>query len=479
MQQQQANAENGSLREGFLQELLAGASCRNKNKGTITRGGRFCFGMPPRQVLPRRMPDSQEEAQDNSSNDELPRSSERPGGHSRFDIARTQPYELKACEAEKLLAEQWICPVCLDLCHNPVVLDGCSHFVCFSCTERVPKGDSADGGEEQSEGRSAERKLLFRCPVCRGKVYGFRSLRENIVAWRMYSLVKIVCPCACPWTGAIVDLEKHLADCPNNDSTTLHSSKRHRSGGTENSVASRSDSAEAPAPTPPAAAASAVETSTSTSARTTVDTDGHPTVSSMDSSKLLHCRVRRGRDWMWADQDIFSGNSGWIVRVLAGGWVTVVWDNAAAGGSTKLTMNNYRMGAEGGMFDLNVCGVSQPLGPDVDPLQRTLTLYKEGKLAGCSVVRHAASWKWDDQDRRIGGTESAPSLASDARGIVLRSPMERRGWVSVIWSHGYINEYRVVDEKNCDIEVVAVNADHVATRSQAESEASSRVPADM
>eukprot|EP00002_Diphylleia_rotans_P001660 TRINITY_DN10938_c0_g1_i5.p1 TRINITY_DN10938_c0_g1~~TRINITY_DN10938_c0_g1_i5.p1 ORF type:complete len:638 (-),score=94.40 TRINITY_DN10938_c0_g1_i5:335-2248(-) len=66
-------------------------------------------------------------------------------------------------------------------------------------------------------------------------------------------------------------------------------------------------------------------------------------------------KVRRGKDWKWADQDGGAGKTGTLVQSDSAGWWKVKWD-------TSGNSNNYRVGAEG-KYDLEYAS-----GPPTPPI---------------------------------------------------------------------------------------------------------------
>ena len=61
---------------------------------------------------------------------------------------------------------------------------------------------------------------------------------------------------------------------------------------------------------------------------------------------IVGSRVMRGVDWKWKDQDGTPTGEGTVTGELHNGWMDVTWDHG--------TSNSYRMGAEGGRFDLKL-----------------------------------------------------------------------------------------------------------------------------
>lgn len=127
-------------------------------------------------------------------------------------------------------------------------------------------------------------------------------------------------------------------------------------------------------------------------------------------------RVRRGRDWIWDDQD--DNMAGTIIGHKQRGFVTVEWDSGRKG--------KYRMGAEDS-YDLR--SVDEP------------RFLPEGMLGAVGVsCRRGPDWEWDNQD---GG--------EDQVGIVFK--IEDSGVIHVRWQNGKRGNYRYGIHGKFDIEM--------------------------
>ncbi|XP_033749308.1 uncharacterized protein LOC117333997 [Pecten maximus] len=127
-------------------------------------------------------------------------------------------------------------------------------------------------------------------------------------------------------------------------------------------------------------------------------------------------RVRRGRDWIWDDQD--DNMAGTIIGHKQRGFVTVEWDSGRKG--------KYRMGAEES-YDLR--SVEEP------------RFLPEGMLGAVGVCcRRGPDWEWDNQD---GG--------EDQVGIVFK--IEDNGVIHVRWQNGKRGNYRYGIHGKFDIEM--------------------------
>ncbi|XP_045216800.2 uncharacterized protein LOC123566600 isoform X2 [Mercenaria mercenaria] len=87
--------------------------------------------------------------------------------------------------------------------------------------------------------------------------------------------------------------------------------------------------------------------------------DSLRSVTVTDEPRVLHeemiaegCRVKRGKDWRYPDQDGGAGNLGYVYSVKQNGIVSVRWDNG-----DKYT---YKFGAEG-KFDLEIVGHNEEI----------------------------------------------------------------------------------------------------------------------
>ncbi|XP_060066674.1 uncharacterized protein LOC132546961 [Ylistrum balloti] len=127
-------------------------------------------------------------------------------------------------------------------------------------------------------------------------------------------------------------------------------------------------------------------------------------------------RVRRGRDWVWDDQD--DNMAGTIIGHKQRGFVSVEWDSGRKG--------KYRMGAEDS-FDLR--SVDEP------------RFLPEGMLGAVGVCcRRGPDWEWDNQD---GG--------EDQVGVVFK--IEDNGVIHVRWQNGKRGNYRYGIHGKFDIEM--------------------------
>ncbi|OWF46887.1 HERC2-like protein 3 [Mizuhopecten yessoensis] len=127
-------------------------------------------------------------------------------------------------------------------------------------------------------------------------------------------------------------------------------------------------------------------------------------------------RVRRGRDWVWDDQD--DNMAGTVIGHKQRGLVAVEWDSGRKG--------KYRMGSEDS-FDLR--SVDEP------------RFLPEGTLGAVGVCcRRGPDWEWENQD---GG--------EDQIGVVFK--IEDNGVIHVRWQNGKRGNYRYGIHGKFDIEM--------------------------
>lgn len=136
----------------------------------------------------------------------------------------------------------------------------------------------------------------------------------------------------------------------------------------------------------------------------------------------LGSRVKRGRDWIYPDQDKF-GPGTVIGHSKKDGWLNVEWD---AGSIYK-----YRYGStdlKPDKFDVQVCNEPR-------------ILRDELIATGCNVTR-GPDWVWNDQDGGTGNIGSVLRVGSD--GIVLVQWENGRRRIYRFGNHGFF------DLKICD-----------------------------
>lgn len=136
----------------------------------------------------------------------------------------------------------------------------------------------------------------------------------------------------------------------------------------------------------------------------------------------LGTRVKRGRDWIWDDQDSLGPGTviGHCERV---GWLTVEWDNGLR--------NIYRYGTtrlESDVYDVQVCNEPR-------------ILRNEAISTGCQVQR-GQDWEWKNQNGDTGSIGSVVTVVEN-------------GDVLVRWQNGFLGQYRFgrngkFDLKICD-----------------------------
>ncbi|XP_034324654.2 uncharacterized protein [Magallana gigas] len=135
----------------------------------------------------------------------------------------------------------------------------------------------------------------------------------------------------------------------------------------------------------------------------------------------LGSRVKRGRDWIWNDQDGY-GPGTVIIHCTDVGWLGVEWDTGL--------MYNYRYGttfSEENVYDVQVCNEPRILG-------------NKSISSGCEVKR-GPDWEWGDQD---GGGGSIGCVVVVLVNVVM-----------VRWQSGIKGQYRFgwdgkFDLKICD-----------------------------
>jgi hypothetical protein len=100
------------------------------------------------------------------------------------------------------IPEEFLCPVCHDICKAPVATN-CHHIFCKSCI-------------------TVALSRMRVCPCCRESVTEgeLPSLSENNpVLNRMYGRIQMKCMLhteGCTWTGNIVDMNAHMNGCRHN-----------------------------------------------------------------------------------------------------------------------------------------------------------------------------------------------------------------------------------------------------------------------
>ncbi|XP_052698866.1 uncharacterized protein LOC128176508 isoform X2 [Crassostrea angulata] len=123
----------------------------------------------------------------------------------------------------------------------------------------------------------------------------------------------------------------------------------------------------------------------------------------------LGARVKRGRDWVWDDQD--SLGPGTVIGHCKNmGWLTVEWDTGSR--------NIYRYGTtclESDVYDVQVCNEPR-------------ILRNEPISTGCQVHR-GPDWELKNQD---GGTGSIGSVVT----------VVENGDILVRWQNGFLGQYR-------------------------------------
>lgn len=98
------------------------------------------------------------------------------------------------------ISQHLVCPICQDVFTDPIRID-CGHTFCKACIDFAAKSNNL-------------------CPICRAKLKKARS--RDLIAYNIIGDLLVYCPSlGCKWSGAIFELQFHIAKCPKADGSAI------------------------------------------------------------------------------------------------------------------------------------------------------------------------------------------------------------------------------------------------------------------